>query len=150
MYLLISPCCSLLDILLMGDFWTVFFTILAISSDHAHNTEHVCACWESQKVTVLSAAASVSKVSHWTFSKTHDVCPQVSTLSSGIYFDVQEITPSAVGVYRFDSKNDRIESFPAAVEVRALLEGQFMAKRLHAENLGYLVGEYDSKMLEIL
>ncbi len=33
-----------------------------------------------------------------------------------------------------------MSSFPAGTEVRALIEGQFMAKRVHAENLGYTMG----------
>lgn len=31
--------------------------------------------------------------------------------------------------------------FPKEVEVRALIEGQFMAKRIHAEKLGYRIRE---------
>ena len=55
----------------------------------------------------------------------------------GIYFDVTEITPFAVGIHRFNEKDERVDSFPKDVEVRAVLEGQFMAKRAHAESLGY-------------
>ena len=33
-----------------------------------------------------------------------------------------------------------MDKFDAAVEVRALIEGQFMGKRVHAENLGYNIG----------
>ncbi|KAK2548131.1 Xylulose kinase [Acropora cervicornis] len=58
----------------------------------------------------------------------------------GIYFQVTEITPFAVGVHRFDEKGEKIESFPKHVEIRALVEGQFMAKRAHAEALGYSLG----------
>ena len=28
--------------------------------------------------------------------------------SAGIYFDVPEITPSAIGIYRFDSNGDMV------------------------------------------
>ncbi|CAL8313047.1 unnamed protein product [Merluccius merluccius] len=54
----------------------------------------------------------------------------------GFYFDVLEITPPGVGVYRFDGHDNKVSGFSAQVELRALLEGQFLAKRLHAERLG--------------
>lgn len=35
----------------------------------------------------------------------------------------------------------QVSAFPGDVEVRALIEGQFMAKRIHAEGLGYRVSK---------
>ncbi|NXK57549.1 XYLB kinase, partial [Sylvietta virens] len=62
----------------------------------------------------------------------------------GFYFDVMEITPEAVGIHRFNRDNQKVvSSFPKEVEIRALIEGQFMAKRIHAEKLGYKVCKYD-------
>ncbi|NXX19901.1 XYLB kinase, partial [Podargus strigoides] len=64
----------------------------------------------------------------------------------GFYFDVMEITPAAVGIHRFNRDNQKVVSgFPKEVEIRALIEGQFMAKRIHAEKLGYKVSKYDKK-----
>ncbi|XP_033624446.1 xylulose kinase-like isoform X1 [Asterias rubens] len=103
-------------------------------------------CFKNGSLTRERIRDECSMASWDTFNRLLESTPSGNNGNLGIYFDVQEITPSAVGVYRFDSKNDRIESFPAAVEVRALLEGQFMAKRLHAENLGYLV-ERGSRVL---
>uniref|UniRef100_A0A674AQA2 Xylulose kinase n=1 Tax=Salmo trutta TaxID=8032 RepID=A0A674AQA2_SALTR len=57
----------------------------------------------------------------------------------GIYFDAMEITPSAVGVHRFDKDNTKVTGFSAQGEIRALVEGQFLAKRVHAEKLGYKI-----------
>lgn len=34
----------------------------------------------------------------------------------------------------------QVSCFEIATEVRAVVEGQFMAKRVHAENLGYALG----------
>lgn len=59
----------------------------------------------------------------------------------GIYFYVPEITPNAVGVFRFDSKDNVVSSFPNAIEVRAIVESQLVAKRVHSENLGYKLGQ---------
>ncbi|KAI2528872.1 xylulokinase [Homo sapiens] len=57
----------------------------------------------------------------------------------GFYFDVMEITPEIIGRHRFNTENHKVAAFPGDVEVRALIEGQFMAKRIHAEGLGYRV-----------
>uniref|UniRef100_A0A3P9HE44 Xylulose kinase n=1 Tax=Oryzias latipes TaxID=8090 RepID=A0A3P9HE44_ORYLA len=57
----------------------------------------------------------------------------------GFYFDTMEITPAAVGVYRFDSEDSEVCSWSPQVEVRALVEGQFLSRRLHAEKLGYSI-----------
>uniref|UniRef100_A0A8C9YMK9 Xylulose kinase n=1 Tax=Sander lucioperca TaxID=283035 RepID=A0A8C9YMK9_SANLU len=58
----------------------------------------------------------------------------------GFYFDSMEITPPAVGVHRFDSDDNKVGGDPVE-EVRALLEGQFLSRRLHAERLGYSISK---------
>lgn len=58
----------------------------------------------------------------------------------GIYFDQMEIQPFAKGVYRFDGHGNKVDLFPPEVEVRAVLEGQFVARKVHAENLGFQLG----------
>lgn len=57
----------------------------------------------------------------------------------GFFFDVVEILPPAVGVHRFDADDVQVSSFPSEAEVRALVEGQFLSKRLHAERLGHSI-----------
>uniref|UniRef100_A0A452FYZ6 Xylulose kinase n=1 Tax=Capra hircus TaxID=9925 RepID=A0A452FYZ6_CAPHI len=57
----------------------------------------------------------------------------------GFYFDVMEITPEIIGRHRFSAENREVLAFPREVEIRALIEGQFMAKKIHAEALGYRV-----------
>jgi xylulokinase len=59
----------------------------------------------------------------------------------GIYFDETEITPFAQGVYRFNKDDVEVKSFSNDEEIRALVEGQFLGKRVHAEALGYNLGE---------
>ncbi|XP_004759412.1 xylulose kinase isoform X2 [Mustela nigripes] len=63
----------------------------------------------------------------------------------GFYFDVMEITPEITGRHRFSAENRQVSAFPGAVEIRALIEGQFMAKRIHAEGLGYRVSNAQDK-----
>ena len=57
----------------------------------------------------------------------------------GLYFDYPEITPHDVqGDFRFNKDNDKVIKFASKeVEARALIEGQFMAKRLHIEKMGF-------------
>ncbi|XP_030405883.1 xylulose kinase isoform X5 [Gopherus evgoodei] len=79
----------------------------------------------------------------------------------GFYFDVIEITPEAVGIHRFNRDNNKVPDFPKEVEIRALMEGQFMAKRIHAEKLGYKImprtrilatggASYNKEILQVL
>ncbi|CAL1526059.1 unnamed protein product [Lymnaea stagnalis] len=58
----------------------------------------------------------------------------------GIYFDITEIQPTAVGVFRFQSEGKPVASFPPEVEVRAVIEGQFVARRVYAEKVGCQLG----------
>lgn len=64
---------------------------------------------------------------------------------SGMYYTLPEITPaiSSVGDYRYNKKNDKLSGKFAGpeLEARALIEGQFMAKRIHAEKLGLDIGK---------
>lgn len=57
----------------------------------------------------------------------------------GFYYDDPEITPPVVGVHRFSSDDTPVESFTPETEVRAVVEGQFLAKYIHAFSLGYRI-----------
>jgi len=58
----------------------------------------------------------------------------------GLYYDEQEIIPWIQGDYRFDKNDEPIDRFPSReIEIKALVEGQFIAKRAHAENLGFII-----------
>ena len=62
-----------------------------------------------------------------------------------MYFDQEEISPRGVqGTFRFDPLGNRMpngQGFEhAATEVRAIVEGQMLAKRVHAERLGFRIG----------
>uniref|UniRef100_A0A8C7NBQ7 Xylulose kinase n=1 Tax=Oncorhynchus kisutch TaxID=8019 RepID=A0A8C7NBQ7_ONCKI len=63
------------------------------------------------------------------FSSVLRTTPTGNNGNIGIYFDAMEITPSAVGVHRFDKENTKVAGFSAQGEIRALVEGQFLAKR---------------------
>lgn len=94
----------------------------------------------------------------------------LSVVYPGFYFDTMEITPPAIGVHQFDGDDNKVgrETFthrkreslysdvmwPVSpvlvpqvfsvspqVEVRAVVEGQFLSRRLHAERLGYSISK---------
>ncbi|XP_061412946.1 xylulose kinase isoform X1 [Lethenteron reissneri] len=71
------------------------------------------------------------------FSRALRATPPGNGGNIGFYFDTMEITPPAVGVHRFNADDEKVQAFADDVEVRALVEGQFLAKRVHAEGLGY-------------
>ena len=50
-----------------------------------------------------------------------------------------EITPSGKGVYRYSKDGSLVDSFPPEREARALVEGQILAKFVHARRLGYRI-----------
>ena len=56
----------------------------------------------------------------------------------GMYFFDTEITPGLQGVYLFDRASNPITEVSPEQQVRAILEGQILAKRLHSSSLGYL------------
>jgi xylulokinase len=55
-----------------------------------------------------------------------------------LYYDTWEIIPFVQGDYRVNKANVELFKFNGKeIEVRALIEGQFLAKRAHAEDLGF-------------
>ena len=68
------------------------------------------------------------------------LCCNYEVLGVGMYYTEPEITPAGLlGEFRFSSSDEAVPCFPARVEVRAVLEGQVMAKRCHALRLGYRI-----------
>ena len=61
----------------------------------------------------------------------------------GLYYDHEEITVPLVGEFRYDKADNSIEKFSAPeIEVRSLLEGQFIAKRSMLEEFAQKSGCY--------
>ncbi|XP_065920676.1 xylulose kinase-like isoform X2 [Dysidea avara] len=58
----------------------------------------------------------------------------------GFYFTDTEIIPVGVkGCFKFDKDDKKVEDFSPEEEIRAVVEGQLMAKLSHAQHLGYHV-----------
>lgn len=98
-------------------------------------------CFKNGSLTRESIRNSSAEGSWEVFNKALESTNRGNDGNIGIYFETTEITPFAVGIHRFNEKGEKVESFLKDVEVRALLEGQFMAKRAHAEALGYTLGK---------
>ncbi|XP_069179446.1 xylulose kinase-like [Procambarus clarkii] len=75
------------------------------------------------------------------FSQLLDMTPRGNFGNIGIYYHMREITPDLEGVFRFNKADDAVSRFTSReVEVRALVEGQLVAKRVYAEKLGFNIG----------
>ena len=73
-----------------------------------------------------------------TFDGLLDGTPPGNGGKIGMYVLEPEITPpiTRTGIYRFDAEDRQVDSFNKAEDVRAIIEGQFLSMRLHAEGIG--------------
>jgi len=55
----------------------------------------------------------------------------------GIYFDEIEILPQVKGTFRWNANDLIVTSFKDEIECRAVIEGQFLAKKYHAIKFGF-------------
>ncbi|GLV44319.1 uncharacterized protein CBL_12385 [Carabus blaptoides fortunei] len=75
------------------------------------------------------------------FNELLDSTPRGNFGNMGLYYDTQEILPFLSGDHRFNKAGDKISRFSSLeVEVRAVIEGQFIAKRAYAEDMGLKIG----------
>ncbi|PKA47482.1 xylulokinase [Apostasia shenzhenica] len=82
------------------------------------------------------------------FNKSLEITPSLNDGKLGFYYKEHEILPPMpVGFYRYvidsfssnsseEMKEHEVEEFDAPSEVRALIEGQFLSMRAHAERFG--------------
>lgn len=75
------------------------------------------------------------------FSKLLDSTPRGNFGNIGLYYDKQEIIPFLHGDFRF-TKNGCVSKFNSLeVEVRAVVEGQFIRNRAYSEDFGFKIGK---------
>ncbi|ESO90173.1 hypothetical protein LOTGIDRAFT_123862 [Lottia gigantea] len=94
-------------------------------------------CFKNSSLTRERICKEVADGSWSQFSNSLKSTPMGNNGNIGIYFDVMEIQPLAVGVYRYDDKGQQVPSFDKDVEIRAVLESQIMARRNYSEMLGF-------------
>ncbi|KAF6020014.1 XYLB [Bugula neritina] len=75
----------------------------------------------------------------WTeFEQLLNLQPIGNNGNIGFYFPIAEIIPGNVeGFYYFDSSDMPVQDFSPAEHVRAIIESQFLSRRIHAENMGF-------------
>lgn len=77
------------------------------------------------------------------FNELLESTPRGNFGNFALYFDKREIQPLIIGDYRYNKANEEISRYSSKeVEVRALIEGQFVGKRAYAEDLGFVIGKY--------
>lgn len=60
----------------------------------------------------------------------------------GFYYTIAEIIPGNVeGCYYFDESDNQVQDFVGGEHVRAVIEGQFLSRRIHAEDMGFELGQ---------
>jgi len=96
-------------------------------------------CYKNGSLTRERLRDTVGDKSWETFNKLLDATPRGNFGNLGFYFDLPEIVPADLqGDFRFNKADEAITKFSSEeTEIRALIEGQVMAKRIHAEQMGF-------------
>lgn len=98
-------------------------------------------CFKNGSLTRERIRDSAAQSSWQIFNELLESTPRGNFGNLGLYFDTQEILPFVIGDHRFNKANNEISRYSSKeVEVRALIEGQFVAKRAHAEDFGFVIG----------
>uniref|UniRef100_A0A8D8RRU0 Xylulose kinase n=1 Tax=Cacopsylla melanoneura TaxID=428564 RepID=A0A8D8RRU0_9HEMI len=99
----------------------------------------VLLCFKNGSLTRERIRDSCAEGTWETFNRYLDSTPRGNFGNMGIYYDAQEILPWAPpGDYRYDKAHSPVTKFSAPEsDIRALVEGQFLAKRVFAERLGF-------------
>ncbi|XP_003492243.1 xylulose kinase [Bombus impatiens] len=98
-------------------------------------------CFKNGSLTRERIRDSAAQGSWQIFNELLESTPRGNFGNLGLYFDAQEILPFVIGDHRFNKANEEISRYSSKeVEVRALIEGQFVAKRAHAEDFGFVIG----------
>ena len=98
-------------------------------------------CYKNGSVTRERIRDAVAEGQWDLFNQLLNSTPRGNFGNIGLYYDYPEITPHNLhGNYRFNKDNEKVVKFASnEVEARALIEGQFMAKRLHIEKMGFKI-----------
>lgn len=98
-------------------------------------------CFKNGSLTRERIRDSSAEGSWKIFNELLESTPRGNFGNLALYFDYQEILPFLFGDFRFNKANEEISRYSSKeVEVRALIEGQFVAKRAYAEDFGFVIG----------
>ncbi|KAJ9582738.1 hypothetical protein L9F63_022920, partial [Diploptera punctata] len=95
-------------------------------------------CFKNGSLTRERIRDSCAEGSWQLFNELLNSTPRGNFGNMGLYYDAQEIIPFVRGDYRVNKANVSLSKFQGKeIEVRALIEGQFLGKRAHAEDVGF-------------
>ncbi|XP_015120128.1 xylulose kinase [Diachasma alloeum] len=98
-------------------------------------------CFKNGSLTRERIRDSAAGGSWQLFNELLDSTPRGNFGNMAIYLDTREIFPPLIGDYRFNKADEKISRYSSKeVEVRALVEGQFIARRASAEDFGFVIG----------
>ncbi|XP_012062154.1 PREDICTED: xylulose kinase-like, partial [Atta cephalotes] len=98
-------------------------------------------CFKNGSLTRERIRDDAAQGSWQIFNELLESTPRGNFGNFALYYDIQEILPFVIGDYRYNKANDEISRYSSKeVEVRALIEGQFVAKRAYAEDFGFVIG----------
>uniref|UniRef100_A0A0C9REN4 Xylulose kinase n=1 Tax=Fopius arisanus TaxID=64838 RepID=A0A0C9REN4_9HYME len=98
-------------------------------------------CFKNGSLTRERIRDSAAGGSWQLFNELLDSTPRGNFGNMAIYLDAREIIPPLIGDYRFNKADEKISRYSSKeVEVRALVEGQFIARRVCAEDFGFDIG----------
>ncbi|XP_067930344.1 xylulose kinase-like [Watersipora subatra] len=93
----------------------------------------------------LTRAAIRDKYAHSDWSHFETLLlnqPRGNNGKIGFYYTIAEIIPDGVeGCYYFDETDQQVEDFADAEHIRAVIESQFLSRRVHAEDMGFELGK---------
>lgn len=97
-------------------------------------------CFKNGSLTRERVRNNCTDESWQLFNELLESTPRGNFGNLGLYYDAQEILPFVIGDHRFNKANEKLSRFASKeVEVRALVEGQSIAKRAHAEEAGFVI-----------
>ncbi|KAK0182722.1 hypothetical protein PV327_000829 [Microctonus hyperodae] len=97
-------------------------------------------CFKNGSLTRTRIRDSAAGASWQLFDELLDSTPRGNFGNLALYFDAPEILPPLVGDHRYNKADEKISRYSSKeVEVRALIEGQFIAKRAYAEDTGFVI-----------
>ncbi|XP_018349320.1 PREDICTED: xylulose kinase [Trachymyrmex septentrionalis] len=98
-------------------------------------------CFKNGSLTRERIRDDTAQGSWQIFNELLESTPRGNFGNFALYYDIQEILPFVIGDYRYNKANNEISRYSSKeVEVRALIEGQFVAKRAYAEDFGFVIG----------
>ncbi|XP_021936938.1 xylulose kinase-like isoform X2 [Zootermopsis nevadensis] len=102
----------------------------------------VLLCFKNGSLTRERIRDTCAEGSWKLFNELLNSTPRGDFGNMGLYYDTQEIIPFVKGDYRRNKANVEVPRFSGKeIEVRAVVEGQFLAKRAHAEDLGFTLSK---------